>query len=124
MGAVGLSGDGDGGDQGLGIGMEGFPEDLLCIPLFHHPSQIHHRHPLCEESYHAQVVGDEKIGEAAFPLELGQEPDYLGLHGDIQGGDRLIADNDLGVQGEGAGAGEPLAPSPRGDTVHGVGVLP
>ena len=46
-------------------------------------------------------MGDEEIGEAEFLLQVFQEVDYLGLDRNIQRGDWLIADNQIGISRQG-----------------------
>jgi hypothetical protein len=42
-------------------------------------------------------MGDEKISEIELFLQVLEEIEDLGLDGDIQGGDWLIADDQLGI---------------------------
>ena len=58
---------------------------------------------------HRQVVGDEEIGEAEVALEVLQEVDDLGPDRDVQGGDRLVGDDELRLQGQRPGDADPLA---------------
>ena len=58
----------------LGILIE-FP---ICGQL-HDASQIHDGHPVADMLHHAQVVGDEEVGEVHLFLELDKEVDDLGL---------------------------------------------
>ena len=53
-------------------------------------------------------MGDEQIGDAPFPLDALQQVDDLCLDGYIQRRDRLIADDELGVKGQGTGNGDTL----------------
>ncbi len=59
--------------------------------------------------YHAQIVGDEDIGQVEVALQVLQEVEHLRLDGNIQGRHRLIADDQLGVQSQGAGNADALA---------------
>ena len=54
-------------------------------------------------------MGDEKVGEAVLRLQLLQQVQHLGLDGHIQGGDGLVADDELGPQGKGPGDAHTLA---------------
>ena len=56
-----------------------------------------------------QIVGDEKIRQVALFLQGFQQVDDLRLNGDVQRGDRLIADDELGVQGQRTGNADTLA---------------
>ena len=54
-------------------------------------------------AHHAQVVGNEQIGQAQSFLQFLQQVHDLGLNGDVQRRDRLIADDELGVKSQGPG---------------------
>ena len=45
---------------------------------------------------HCQVMGDKQVGKIQLLLKLLQQIDNLGLDGDIQGRNRLIADDEFG----------------------------
>jgi hypothetical protein len=42
---------------------------------------------------HAEVVGDEDVGELELVLEVLEQVDDLGLDRDVQRGDRLVGDD-------------------------------
>ena len=58
---------------------------------------------------HAQVVGNEQIGQAKLGLQVLEDIQHLRLDGNIQRRNRLIADDELGAQGQGAGNANALA---------------
>ena len=58
---------------------------------------------------HAQVVGDEQVGQAELALQILQDVQHLRLDGNIQRRDRLVADDELRAQGQGAGNADALA---------------
>jgi len=66
---------------------------------------------------HAQVVGDEQIGQTQLVLQVLQQVDDPGLDGDIQGRDRLVADDKLWIGGQSAGDADAL-PLPAGELVE------
>ena len=45
-----------------------------------------------------KVVRDEEVGEVEVLLERLEQVDDLRLDGDVQGGDRLVADDEVRVQ--------------------------
>ena len=47
--------------------------------------------------HHSQIMGDEDIGEAEPGLEVDQEIEDLGLDRDVEGRDRLVGDDQLGL---------------------------
>ena len=59
--------------------------------------------------HHGEVVGDEQEGEAEAALQILQEVDDLGLDRDVQRRDRLVAHDQVGLDGEGAGDADALA---------------
>jgi len=61
-------------------------------------------------------VGDENVGEREFALEVLQQEKNLRADGDIQSRDRLIGNDELGLEDEGAGDANPL-PLPAGEFV-------
>ena len=76
---------------------------LNDFPLIHHDDAVR------EVADHAEVVGDENHGQVEVLAKAFEEIEDLGLDGDIERGDRLIGDDELGLRGEGAGDGDTLA---------------
>ena len=60
-------------------------------------------------AHDGQVVGDEQVGQLQLGLQVGQQAQDLGLDQHVQGGDRLVEDDDLRLEGEGPGDGDALA---------------
>ena len=56
-----------------------------------------------------QVVGDEHVGEAELVLQVLEQVDDLGLDRHVERGDRLVADDQLRPQRDGAGDADALA---------------
>ena len=56
-----------------------------------------------------EVVGDEQVRRAELLLKVGEKVEDLCLNRDIEGGDGLVADDQLRAQGEGAGDADTLA---------------
>ena len=81
---------------------------LLGRGKLHDLAQIHHPDALAAVLHHAQVVGDEEIGQVQLLLQVLQQVDDLGLDGHIQSGHRLVADDELGVEGQSPGDAHPL----------------
>ena len=57
---------------------------------------------------HAQVVGDEDVGELQLALQVAQEVQHLGLDRDVERGDRLVGDDQLRPQRQRPGDPDPL----------------
>lgn len=95
-------GFGDGGEERLGVGVEGVVEKFGGGGFFDEVPQVHDADAVGEVSYDGEIVGDEEIGEPELFLEVAEEIYDLGLDGDVEGGDGFIGDDEFGVGGEGA----------------------
>ena len=83
-------------------------EGLLGRPL-HDGAQIHDAQTVADMLDHAQVVGDEQIGEVEFVLQIHENVQNLGLDGHVQGGYRLVGDDELGLHRQSPGDADALA---------------
>ena len=101
--------DGDGGEECLGVGVQGVLEDVHRVAVLHQVAQVHHAHRVGDVLHHAQVVGDEQVCELILLLQLLEQVDDLGLDGHVQGADGLVAHHELRVQGQGPGDADALA---------------
>ena len=95
--------------QRLRVGVRGTVEERIHRQLLHDPAGVHDRHPVTDPRQGAQVVGDVDDGEVRLPLELLQEPQVLGLDGDVQRRGGLVGDEDPRAGGDGRGPHHPLA---------------
>src|SRR5215208_5185253 len=77
--------------------------DLLRRRDLDQLAQVHHADAVGDVGDDGEVVGDEEISEAELALEVAQQVEHLGLDGDVQRGDGLVADDELGVNADGAG---------------------
>ena len=84
-------------DQAAGVGVDAVGDQLVAVGQLHHLAQIHHADAVRDVLDHGQVMGDEQIGQALFFLQVLKHIDHLRLNGHVQGGDGLVADNELGV---------------------------
>ncbi len=80
-------------------------------------AQIHHRDAVADVLHHGEVVGDEQIGEAEALLQILQQVDDLRLDRDVERRHRLVADDQVGIDGERAGDADALA-LPAGELVR------
>ena len=101
--------DRGGFEQRLGVGVEVLGHQFGLGRVLHDPPQVHDQDPVRDELHHRQVVGDEDIGVAVGLLQVQQQVDDLGLDGDVQGRHRLVADDQLRVQGQCPGDADALA---------------
>ena len=65
----------------------------------------------------ADVVGDEDVGEAELVLQVGEQVDDLRPDRDVEGGDRLVGDDQLRPQRQRPGDPDPL-PLAAGELVR------
>ena len=70
--------------------------------------EVHDGDVLADVAHHRQVVRDEEVGEAELLLETHHQVEHLGLHGDVERRDRLVGDDELGLDRERAGDADPL----------------
>jgi len=97
--------------------MERRIEDLRHRPLLDDAAEIHHRDLAAEMPDDAEIVRDEDEGEVARLLEAAQQHQDLCLHRDVECRDRLVGDDELGAEDEGAGDADALA-LPAGEFVR------
>ena len=62
---------------------------------------------------HPQVVRDEEEGDAVLLPDVAEEVENLRLHGDVEGGDRLVGHHQAGRQGDRPRDPDPLALAAR-----------
>ena len=106
---VGLLEGGDGGEQALGVGMGGVGGDEFGRTFFDEFTVFENRDLIADVFNDGEVVGNKEVGEVKFFLEVHQKVNDLGLDRDIEGTDRLVANNKLRFDGEGASNADALA---------------
>ena len=102
-------GNGDGGDQALGIGVHGVVEQLLRLSHLHDIALVDNADAVRDEPDNGQVVGDEQIGGALLPLELFQQVQHLGTNGNVQCGNGLVGNHQLRLHDHSTGQADSLA---------------
>ena len=107
--AVGGVGDGDGAEEGAGVGVERASGDGFGGPDFHDAAEVHDGDAGGDVADDGEVVGDEEVADAGFALEVHEEVEDLALDGDVECGDWFVADDEFWVEGEGAGDADALA---------------
>lgn len=60
-------------------------------------TQVHDADVVRNKANNGQIVRDEHIGQTKFVLEILEQIQNLGRNGNIQGGDRFITDDKLGI---------------------------
>ncbi len=104
---------GHGVEQRLGVGMVGLRVDLLRFAELDDAAEIHDGDAVAHMAHHAQIVADEQAGEIELAAQLQEQIEDLRLDGDIEGGHRLVADQQIGLHGQRAGDGDALALAAR-----------
>ncbi len=83
--------------------------ELLRRPELDDLAQVHDRHPVADVLHDRQVVGDEQVGQPESGAQVGQEVEDLGLDRHVERRDRLVADDELRLDGERPGDADALA---------------
>ena len=87
-----------GSQEGGRVGMNGILEYFLQGSHFNDLSQIHDSHSITDILARCQVMGNEKVGEVEFLLELYHQLQDHGPHRDVRHGNRFIGHHELGVR--------------------------
>ena len=95
--------------QCLGVGMARIGEQRLGRCLLDDPPLVHDGDVIAEMLDHRQVVADEEVCDAMAALKILHQVQDLGLDRDIEGGDRLVGNDQLRPRDQRAGDGDALA---------------
>lgn len=95
---VGAVDAGEGGEEGVAVGMEGLFEEFADGAFFDDVAGVHDGDVVGDLGDDAEVVGDEEDGGAAFLAEALELVEDLGLDGDVEGAGGLVGDEELGVE--------------------------
>jgi hypothetical protein len=93
-------GNGNGRKKGLSIRMFRLGVELAVGAGFYDLSQVHDRNVVADIFHDGKIVGNDDVGKLKLLLQVDEQIDDLGLNGDVKGGDRLIAYDDLGIEGQ------------------------
>ena len=88
--------------------MVGRAEHLVLRPRLDHFALLHHHHVVRDRAHRREVVGDEHVGEVELVLKPAQEPEDPLRDELVEGARHLVADDERGLRGEGAGDSHPL----------------
>ena len=94
---------GRGGHEALRVGVLGVLEDLQGGAGFDDAAAVHDDELLGALGGQAEVVRNEQHGGAHLAGELAEVVEDAALDGDVQGGGRLVGDQQLGVRGHADG---------------------
>ena len=102
-------GDRHGGKQRLRVRVQRMGVQFVARRQLHHAAQIHHRDAVGDVFDDVQIVRDEQIRQPHPLLQIVQQVDDLCLNRHIQRGNRLVADDELRLDGQRAGNADALA---------------
>ena len=92
------SGIGTADSSAVEYGCNGCSVKICSTGTFDDLAQVHHRDPIRDVPDHAEVVRDEQVGQPELVLKVLEQVDDLRLYGDVECGDRLVGDDELGPQ--------------------------
>ncbi len=95
---VGRVGNRHGGQKRLGVWVQRVVVKLTGLGRLDDFAEIHHRHAVGDVLDDTQVVGDKKVGQFEPSLEILEQVDDLCLDRHVQGRDRLVAHDELGLE--------------------------
>ena len=96
-------------EQGHRVRVQRPAEELLGGRQLDDLAEVHDRDPVGDVADDGEVVGDEEVGQVELLLQLDEQVEHLRLDRDVERGHRLVGDDELRAQHEGAGEADPLA---------------
>ncbi len=96
-----------------GVGHVGVVEQRAGGGPLHDAPGVHDHDVVGPVGHHPEVVGDQDDRHVALPLQVGQQIEDLGLHGDVEAGGGLVGHDQPGSAGQGDGDHHPLAHTAR-----------
>ena len=91
--------------------------EILVDTDLRHLAEVHDQDAVGDVADDVEIVRDEQVGEAELLLQVLEQVEDLRLHGDVERGHGLVADDQLRVGGEGPRDADPLA-LPAGELVR------
>ena len=107
--AVGGIGFRRGLEQRLGVGMQRVADDLAGWACLHYAPEVHDGDAMGEVIRGGDVVGDVEECSAALLLEVPEQIEDFGPVRGIDHRDRLVGDDQLGLEHQSPGNDDPLA---------------
>jgi hypothetical protein len=93
--------------------VKGLAVEALGLPDLHNLPEIHHGDSVRDMADHRQIMRNEYVGRSQLTLDVIQQVEDSCLHGDIQGGDRLVEDDHVRLKREGTRNANALALAAR-----------
>ncbi len=88
-------------------------EQHLRVADLRYLAQVEHGGLLAELADHAEVVGDQQVGQLVLGSQPGDQLQYVRLGADVQRAGRLVEDQQPGLDTERAGDRDALALAAR-----------
>ena len=88
----------NGRQQAPRVGVQGRVEQLLHRGQFHDLAQVQHRDPIAQPAHPGQVVANKQDRHVLVTTQIAQQIYDLGLDGNVQRADWLVADQQLRIQ--------------------------
>ncbi len=104
-----ISGSGTLLEQLAGIGVLRRGEDGRRVAFLDQLAGREHGDAVAEHAHHRQVVADEDQRQVELGAEPAEEEEDLRLGRDVEAGDDLVGDDELGLERERPGDADPLA---------------
>lgn len=80
--------------------------DLFGVARLHDLAAVEDGDPVAHAADHGQVVGDEEVGDAGLRLDFQEDVEDRPLNGEVQSGDRFVADDEPRPERESVESGE------------------
>nr|WP_261984436.1 hypothetical protein [Rhodococcus sp. WS3] len=100
-------------EQLASVGVARITEYLVTTAELNDLTQVHHRDPMADLFNDCQVVADEQVTKPETILQVDHEVENACLDGHIEGGNRLISNDKLRLEGKGSSDADALALPPR-----------
>ena len=86
-------------EQGARIGMRRVAENAIHRTLLDDAAEIHDGDAVADMFDDRQIVADENVGEIPLALQTDHQVQNLAADRDIEGGDRFVRNDELGIEG-------------------------
>lgn len=91
-----------GGDEALSVWVFRVAQNLIARALLDQLTPVHDRDAVRKHIDDREVVADEQAGELQLLLEILQQVEETGLNRDVERARRLVGDQQIGSESEGA----------------------
>ena len=88
--------------------MARIPIDIIGVREFNDSPEVHDRDAVGDVLHDREIMRDEQVAEPHLPLQIEKQVQDLALDGDIERGDRLVADDQTRLECDRPGDADPL----------------